>query len=521
MAWQEVLNAEKEKKHELILSGNEISERISKAGLDLTIFNLTNLNYLNIHATVLASVPDEIQKLVNLQTLVLHSNKIEQLTSKVSQLAKLKVLDLSRNCLKTIPGEISELLQLTTLNVSNNQLESFPAFSKCNKLSVLELSNNKLQEFPDVCCANMTALSELHLSGNEIEVIPDKIGELSSLKVCVLNSNKVKIIPGELADCSKLKEVNLKDNPIADKRLYKLITQCHTKQVLDYVKQHCPRTKEANNKVAKKGKKGSNNRLNSESAPEIDAKECIYKISVRPFTNDTVKVIIKDDVKDVRPHIVTCVVQDLEFNEETFRKFIQLQTKLHDTVCDKRNVATIATHDWAKLGTGDLVYTALPPNELTIKPLNRIQGMTGAQLFGKLKAEAENLRKEKKRNVYSGIHKYLYLVEGKPKYPCLLNSGQEVISFPPITNSDTTKMSIDTKALFIEVTGATTQTVCRKIADTLLKEMLHLFGKPLVVQQVKHVDLDGNLKSVYPARNDLVFEQNASIFVDRETRVIA
>lgn len=66
--------------------------------------------------------------------------------------------------------------------------------------------------------------------------------------------------------------------------------------------------------------------------------------------------------------------------------------------------------------------------------------MTGAQLFAKLQTEAEILRKEKKRSTYSGIHKYLYLLEGRPKYPCLLNSA-EVISFPPITNSDTTKVN--------------------------------------------------------------------------------
>lgn len=68
--------------------------------------------------------------------------------------------------------------------------------------------------------------------------------------------------------------------------------------------------------------------------------------------------------------------------------------------------------------------------------------MTGAQLFLKLQTEAENIRKEKKRNVYSGIHKFLYLIEGKPKYPCLLSSNNDVISFPPITNSELTKVII-------------------------------------------------------------------------------
>lgn len=82
----------------------------------------------------------------------------------------------------------------------------------------------------------------------------------------------------------------------------------------------------------------------------------------------------------------------------------------------------------------------MAPNKLEIKPLNRNTTMTGAALFTQLQTEADNLRKEKKRNVYSGIHKYLYLLEGQKIYPCLLNSNKEVISFPPITNSEITKV---------------------------------------------------------------------------------
>lgn len=77
---------------------------------------------------------------------------------------------------------------------------------------------------------------------------------------------------------------------------------------------------------------------------------------------------------------------------------------------------------------------------MSIIPLNRGVCLTGLELFTKLQTEANNLRKEKKRNTYSGIHKYLYLIEGKPRYPCLMNGKEEVISLPPITNSDISKV---------------------------------------------------------------------------------
>lgn len=82
-----------------------------------------------------------------------------------------------------------------------------------------------------------------------------------------------------------------------------------------------------------------------------------------------------------------------------------LQTKLHDTVCEKRNAATIATHDLASLCPGNIIYTAYPPDKIKICPLGRAKHVTGSELFAQLQQEADELRKEKKRNVYSGIHK--------------------------------------------------------------------------------------------------------------------
>lgn len=53
------------------------------------------------------------------------------------------------------------------------------------------------------------------------------------------------------------------------------------------------------------------------------------------------------------------------------------------------------------------MYTAKPPSKLKLTPLTRSKPFTGEQLFQQLTTEAEALRKEKKRNVYTGIHKYV------------------------------------------------------------------------------------------------------------------
>ncbi|CAG9861061.1 unnamed protein product [Phyllotreta striolata] len=511
--WPEVEKAKAENRHELVLTGKLIASRIEKKGLDRSIFNLINLNYLNLSETGISEIHDNIANLKNLQTLMLYSNNFEHINDNISKLGKLKVLDLSRNSLKSIPDSFAKL-PLVTLNLNVNQLETFPPFTENHNLTVLDLSNNKLKAFPEVCSDGLINLSEIKLRGNEIEEIPNKINSLSSLKFFDIGDNKLKSIPGELSDCQKLKDLNLKGNPITDRRLSKLIDQCRTKQVLDYIKQHCIKTNPKDTTKSKGKNRKKTKSTDSDDEDDVPA-EYKYCITIKNH-NEAFKVIVMNAVKNVREHFIACIVNDVCFTEETFKKFIQLQNKLHDTVCEKRNTATIATHDFNKLPPGNIIYTTLPPNSLIITPLNRSTEMTGADLLTKLQTEANNLRKEKKRSTYSGIHKFLYLIEGKPQYPCVLNSKNEVISFPPLTNSNISKIETNTTNIFIEVTSTISQQICKNIVSTILKEMLVLFEKDLVVQQVKIVDQMEQMKILYPCKTDLVYDKTASIQVKKE-----
>lgn len=343
MVWQEIEAAKNDKRRELILSGPTVNENISKDGLDPELFELINLNYLSIHDTKLQSLPESVARLENLQTLVLHSNDLSAVTADLSRLDKLKVLDLSRNRLREVPFDLSKLVNLTSLNLSYNDLEQLPKFDN-KKLSTFDASNNKLNDFAEISNVNMTCLQELKLSNNKIKTIPNNINVLPSLKTLDLSHNEIRAVPGELSACSKLKDVNLKANPITDRRLVKMIDKCHSKQVIDYIKQHCPFTNKQNNNQ-KTGKKGKA----SESAEEDEGKEYSHKIVVKSHSENGFEVIVLEDVKSVRPHFVGCVVHDVDFDEQNFKKFIQLQTKLHEGICDKRNAATIATHDAKKL----------------------------------------------------------------------------------------------------------------------------------------------------------------------------
>lgn len=203
--WPEVLSADKENRHELVLSGPQITERIQKSGLDESIYRLGALNYLNISETSLESISDKLSNLSNLQTLVLHSNKLTAIPNTIIKLQKLKNLDISRNLLESLPDEISGLEQLVALNASSNQLTTIPNLGKNTKLAILDLANNKLSEFPDVCYPELIHLAEIKVNKNLIELIPGNIRQLASLKNFDIGENLVKNVPYEIFECAKLK----------------------------------------------------------------------------------------------------------------------------------------------------------------------------------------------------------------------------------------------------------------------------------------------------------------------------
>jgi len=47
----------------------------------------------------------------------------------------------------------------------------------------------------------------------------------------------------------------------------------------------------------------------------------------------------------------------------------------------------------------------------------------------------------------------LHIIEDKPKFPVFYDSKGQVLSLPPIINSDATKISISTTNVLIEMTG--------------------------------------------------------------------
>nr|XP_060610115.1 leucine-rich repeat-containing protein 47-like [Anolis sagrei ordinatus] len=373
----------------------------------------------------------------------------------------LRTLDLSGNALEALPSELGGLLHpnppgdkkpllpaLRLLNLRRNRLQEMgPGLGQqAPALQELLLGGNRLTALPGGLLPSHTAgpapfplLSTLEAAGNEIQHLGPDLARLPALKILDVSDNKLSEIPVELADCPKLKDVNLKGNALKDKRLEKMVNGCQTKSVLEYLRKGKGKPDGAEREDPRK-KKRERNRKKADGDEEVgETQKLLLKVLHIAENPAPLVVQASPGVKEVRPYIVCCVVKGMDLSPgNALKRFLSVQTKLHEDVCEKRTVATIATHD-LRLVKGPLLYDVRPPDDLKITPLGRKE-VKAKDLLRQLQSEAEEQRKQKKRQNISGLHRYLQLLNGKENYPCLVDAEGAVISFPPITNSEKTKV---------------------------------------------------------------------------------
>ena len=87
--WPEVQTAKAEQRHELVLHGKDVSDRVQAAGgcVDEDVFGLVKLNFLEISEAKLQSVPETLSSLVNLTSLVLKSNQLTKIPDGINRSA--------------------------------------------------------------------------------------------------------------------------------------------------------------------------------------------------------------------------------------------------------------------------------------------------------------------------------------------------------------------------------------------------------------------------------------------------
>ncbi|MBS0629013.1 MAG: leucine-rich repeat domain-containing protein [Verrucomicrobia bacterium] len=147
-------------------------EYIELISIPNQIWQLTNLQKLNLGENQLTSIPKEIGQLTNLQQLFLDKNQLTSIPNEIGHLTNLHNLNLNHNHLISIPNEIGHLTNLQLLELQHNQLRSVPSqIGMLDNLRGLDLENNQLTSFPPEIVM-LTNLEALDLSSNQLTDIP-------------------------------------------------------------------------------------------------------------------------------------------------------------------------------------------------------------------------------------------------------------------------------------------------------------------------------------------------------------
>ncbi|MCL4832152.1 MAG: hypothetical protein KJZ86_06910 [Caldilineaceae bacterium] len=114
-----------------------------------------------------------------------------------------------------LPPEIGNLTALTSLTLSNNQLTSLPSqIGNLIALSWLNLGRNQLTSLPSEI-GNLTSLTGLGLADNQLTTLPSTIGGLSKVQWFNLSNNLLTSLPTQIGSLPALMELYLDGNQLA------------------------------------------------------------------------------------------------------------------------------------------------------------------------------------------------------------------------------------------------------------------------------------------------------------------
>ena len=127
----------------------------------------------------------------------------------------LEVLDLTDNKLSTLPKDFSLFKKLKILFISNNHFTEVPTIlSKCPNLSMIGFRNNHINTVAENALPLTTRW--LILTDNEIEKLPESMGELSLLQKCMLSGNKLTTLPQSMSKCHNLELLRIAVNELTE-----------------------------------------------------------------------------------------------------------------------------------------------------------------------------------------------------------------------------------------------------------------------------------------------------------------
>ena len=151
------------------------------------------------------------------------------------------------------------------------------------------------------------------------------------------------------------------------------------------------------------------------------------------------KYRIKVDKVESRPYIASLIAKGVAMGDATIAGMMQFQEKIHETFGRKRKKIAIGMHDLDALKGKNLRYYAGAGSERFV-PLFETDEMNMRDVLVKTEKGKE----------------FAHII--KKEYPIVADE-EGVISFPPILNSERTKVRESTTNIFVDITGTDRKSV--------------------------------------------------------------
>ncbi|MFX0185271.1 MAG: phenylalanine--tRNA ligase subunit beta [Candidatus Hodarchaeota archaeon] len=206
------------------------------------------------------------------------------------------------------------------------------------------------------------------------------------------------------------------------------------------------------------------------------------------MTNSNNKIIVDEKIKTIRPFIGAFIAKEIAITEQFLMQMIQTQETLCDGYGKKRKMIAIGIYNADKI-TFPIHYKAVDPKSISFIPLGSEEKMDLSEIL---------IKNEK------GIE-FAHVLDGKSLYPILLDNNSDVLSFPPIINSNKCgEVFVHDNYLFVEVTG----TDLRMVLHTLNILAYNFRDRGFKIEPVKTIypydtEFGDEISSPYPLKNEL------------------
>ncbi len=195
------------------------------------------------------------------------------------------------------------------------------------------------------------------------------------------------------------------------------------------------------------------------------------------------KVHVDKEVTKIRPYIATVIVKGINMDDATTKSMLQLQEKLHISHCRRRAKASIGFYDLDKI-TFPVRYTTASP-DIKFSPLGWDVPHTLKDILEKHPRGVE----------------YGWTLNGCNCYPILADDKHVILSMPPIINNRDVALTIETKNLFIDVTGTDHRTV-KEVLNIIVAALADRGGKIYSVN-IEYSNLSETTPDMTPSKMKL------------------